>query len=661
MDEQNEARGEERNGYDRRDTESTATAFALGSASRAKADAYLDEQMTVARAQTDVLHLQAHELKHELRLRHWSLRVRHISDVMKLAFEIAVAFIVLAVATAIGFEFWDAAHDNGLVIEAFQVPPDMAAKGLTGQVVASQLLDKLSSLQQETQSARPAQSYANNWGDDIKVQIPDTGVSVGEFTRYLHAWLGHQSIIDGEVFRTANGITVTARVQGDGAASFSGPESSLDDLIQKAAERVYRQTQPYRYAIFRVHSLTSGDAAEVAEAKSVFESLTTSPDREERAWAWLGLANTARFFQNDMRTSSDEFRKALADKPGFVVALFDLAQNEDNFGHNENALAVGRQTEEAFRHAVLASALIAQVYARENDVQDDTLVGDYPAVIADSRQGLRLADVTGSHENFRENILLALAAEHDSGGESAALKAFPRFPDADLSDRASKMVAVLTADAWLEDWSGAAALGQVVEKAQWQGFPGQDNVVFLRANVRPWVALAKAKLGDIADASRVVDTTPLDCYDCVRVRGMIAEIAHRPNDAARWYADAVRQAPSIPMAYRDWGALLLHRGRYEVAIQNFATAHSKGPHWADPLEMWGEALMQQNRSDLALPKFAEANKYAPNWGRLHLKWGEALFYAGHAADSNKQIAIASALDLSQADKAALDKWMTAHG
>jgi hypothetical protein len=46
----------------------------LGAASREKADSYLDQQMIMTRAQTEVLHLQAHELKQELKLR--SLRSR---------------------------------------------------------------------------------------------------------------------------------------------------------------------------------------------------------------------------------------------------------------------------------------------------------------------------------------------------------------------------------------------------------------------------------------------------------------------------------------------------------------------------------------------------------------------------------------------------------
>src|SRR5580704_14058725 len=161
----------------------------LGSASREKADSYLDEQIAVSRAQAEVLHLQAHELKHELSLRHWSLRMHHISDVMKVTFEIAAALTALVVIAIIAAAIWSAAHDDGAVIEAFKVPPDMAQKGLTGDVVASQLLDRLTDMQARTDSVRTPSSYASNFGNDIKVEIPDTGVSIAEAYRYLAGWL----------------------------------------------------------------------------------------------------------------------------------------------------------------------------------------------------------------------------------------------------------------------------------------------------------------------------------------------------------------------------------------------------------------------------------------------------------------------------------------
>jgi len=213
---------------------SDAAAWAvLGAVSRQSAEEFIAEQKKVAQKQQMLLDLQAHELKHELSLRHWSLRVHHVSDVMKVSFEIAVALIMIAVALFIGGAVWSAAHDDGLVIQAFSVPPDLAARGMTGEVVAGRMLDRLSDLQAQTESMRNPGSYTNNWGNDIKVQIPDTGVSVGEFNRYLHQWLGHETNITGDVVRTANGLTVTARAGSDAGDSFTGPEADLDSLPRR--------------------------------------------------------------------------------------------------------------------------------------------------------------------------------------------------------------------------------------------------------------------------------------------------------------------------------------------------------------------------------------------------------------------------------------------
>ena len=152
---------------------------ALGVAGRAKAEAYLDEQTRLAR-------LQSEELVREDKLRHWSLRVRHISDVMKLAFEISLAFIVLAVAIGLGTMVWSATQDRDLVVEAFSVPQDMAQAGMTGTVLASRVLDRFAQLQADTiGTTQGAGSYRREGAEEVRVEIPDTGISLGELNNSL--------------------------------------------------------------------------------------------------------------------------------------------------------------------------------------------------------------------------------------------------------------------------------------------------------------------------------------------------------------------------------------------------------------------------------------------------------------------------------------------
>ncbi|HWA22272.1 MAG TPA: hypothetical protein VG735_07755, partial [Caulobacterales bacterium] len=260
-------------------TDASGMAAAIATAQGGKrAEAFLEEQ-------TRLVRLQIEQLKEENATRRSILRLEHISAVMKVAFEIAVALVVTAILVGLGAAIWSAARDNSLVVESFSAPPDLAGRGLTGDVIAARLLDKLSIMRNATVSSRAPSSYANNWGDDIKLQIPDTGVSIGEFNRTLHAWLGHQTRITGEIWRTPSGIAVSARVGANPASTYSGKDADLDKLMQKTAEAVYRDTQPYRYAVYL------NNVGRIAESEQAYQRLIATGAPVDRAWALIGIEN----------------------------------------------------------------------------------------------------------------------------------------------------------------------------------------------------------------------------------------------------------------------------------------------------------------------------------------------------------------------------------
>jgi hypothetical protein len=236
-----------------------AASLALSGASRAKADAFLEDQR-------HHLHEQARHLREQLALKLWELR-------MGVVLRVATAIVGIAVAGGLAYLVWDAAHSKGLIIEPFNVPSDMASRGLTGEVVAGQMIDKLTTMT-KSESSRAVQSYANNWGNNIKVEIPETGISIGELRNFLRDWLGHDIHTSGEIFRTAEGIAVTARTSGEEGATFTGKESDLDVLVQQAAEHVYEVTQPYRYANYLDRNYDpKGAAQRVAKATAVYRKL----------------------------------------------------------------------------------------------------------------------------------------------------------------------------------------------------------------------------------------------------------------------------------------------------------------------------------------------------------------------------------------------------
>ena len=113
--------------------------------------------------------------------------------------------------------FRASARLNGFARQLSLVLSELQRHNLTPEILkylASQVQDRLTTMQAATLSFRPARSYANNWGNDIKVEIPDTGISFGEAYRYLKSWLGGETHVGGEVIRTDNGISFTTRVGG---------------------------------------------------------------------------------------------------------------------------------------------------------------------------------------------------------------------------------------------------------------------------------------------------------------------------------------------------------------------------------------------------------------------------------------------------------------
>jgi tetratricopeptide (TPR) repeat protein len=624
----------------------TGAEWALSAAGRETAETFLKEQTRLAR-------LQADALEREDVLRHWSLRVHHAGDLLKLAFEFAVAFIVLAVVVVIAAGVWTASQDSSLVIEAFSVPPDMAARGVTGQAVAAQLLDKLSDMQDATQSGRAANSYANNWGDDIKVQIPDTGVSVGEVYRALVLWLGHQSRITGEVYRTAKGIAITVRSSGAGSATVSGDEVNLDSLLQQTAEGIYARTQPYRYSKY-LEGL-----GKYSRSMDVARKLTHGPV-EERPWAWAQVANLD-LLEGRYGAAVAAGSRAVVLDPQFNIGYLNRAGGDEPLGWGERALSDLRVSVRLTAH----DAFRVTKEDREAWTPIElALIADYEGDLQASAAQFALA---ATHDDFQNTASYApafrdyeRARDHDLPVSAAVMASLPLSRIADYEGG----IAFFPDAAWVAhsaagDWQAALADMEAAERAAATQGPGGQN--YIERWARPLRAQALAMLGRSTDAVRVAARAPLDCDLCLIMRGVAAASAGDWTSATRWFGQAEAFGPSLPSVDADWGEMLLAKGDLEGAIAKFKLANQKGPHFADPLEMWGEALVRENRSDLALAKFAEATKYAPNWGRLHLKWGEALLWTGKPDEAQKQFDIAASRDLTASEKSEIARMRGTHG
>jgi tetratricopeptide (TPR) repeat protein len=604
----------------------------------------LDEQAEVLRLQKERLRKEGRTLDEEQRLRLSHLRHRRFGDYAKAMMEVAVALLIVALLTGTGILIWRASEAHGLVVEPLRTPSDFAARGLDGTMLAQRLLDKLNADVDEvnTTALPPQASASGSWGSDSKVMIPSTGVSLDELERTLRRWLGHETHMSGEVWRTQNGIALSVRVGGAAGATFSGPENNLDKMLDKAALEMLSETQPIAWT----------DLTGRGDPKGAMDRLTklakTSPSSVERAWALAHLAGFT--FNNRLREAVSFASQAAALDPTNIEAVGGHAVFASDLGHAEESLIGCRQF---FRLVDAGSTgdLSPLSYASVRDFAKNSCALDRGAFAdaASAMQDLQEYNIYNSDIRAPFGAAEAFAREHDGAAARAALASRPQY-----SDRSMLFVAFkyqlpyfdLLKEA--EDWSGAASDLGAVDKAALARGPAAPSD-FRHTLIWPWLAYSWARLGNFKAANELVALTPLDCDLCLRMRGTVRDLSGDPVGASRWFARAVNDAPSSPFPYFDWGTMLLHRGDYDGAIAKFGQAHERGPHFADPLENWGEALIAENRSDLALAKFEEAAHYAPNWGRLHLKWGEALLWLGRKDEARRQFEIASGLDLAPPD------------
>jgi len=612
-----------------------AMSLALGGASRDKADAFLDDQRALIADQRHHLHEQFKQLK----LGIFSQRV-------SIALKGLTAVIGLAVVIGLGVVIWNAAHADGLVVEALAVPPRFIEAGVGGEVMADDLMSKIGAIRDIAVAASLDESkgVSRDRDEDIKVEIPDTGVSLGQAWHYLRLWLGHERRVTGNLRAAGDGtIVLTVALEEEQGFTLSGNEGDLAKLEQQAAEHIFDQVDPLNYSLYLLVSDRPTEA--LAATERVTQSMRGP---SERANVYSLLSYETLRATGDMALTAARIRLAMAIDPKAAAAHVEIIRDSIALGHDEEGLAEARAMPKlrAEDQPPLQSGRGFQLILYEAAQERDLKTGDFADALAQkcvdcslSSQSLIWAeDAARAHDAAQSRSLIeqaraaGLAAVQATNEQIARARYFSDLPRG--------------------DGGAAAAAARAYAAAFKADTVASPKLTALEAETEamPLLAEALAQSGDFDGAQAAIEATPLDCYDCLRERGRIAALKMNWPVASDWFARAVVAAPSVPFAYDDWGGMLLARGDADAAIAKFTLAAEKGPHFADPLELWGEALMARNRSDLALAKFTKAEKYAPKWGRLHLKWAEALGYAGHKDQARAQYQIASTLDLSASDK-----------
>jgi tetratricopeptide (TPR) repeat protein len=584
-----------------------AEAFAAAVAARLSASDPEVARDTSAflKEQTQLLKVQKEHLKdeHALRLAHLRNQlgeetVRRFGLRLRVGFQLFLALVATVIGVGGAVMLRDAFSSRSVVVEAFDAPATLAARGVTGKVIAGGVLDELNRLQAATKSSAAKRNLSNAWASEVKLAVPETGISVGEISRLLKARFGHDLHIDGDLVETpTGGLALTVRGDGVQSKTFTGAAGELNKLTTVAAEYVYAESQPALWATYLGNTGRNEDA--IAFCRAAF----ARADKADRPY----LLNTWGITLQNTGGSTGEaltlFRAALKIKPDFWAASNNVMNALWLLGDEEGAWRAG----EDLRKAAGGRPGRAPEFAYQNwDVLAWNLGPWLDALLADvdsnaglgtgaNSSGPAIADIQARlHDPASADLALQTTKADPKDPTVAAMTHFVRGRLAaegeDVPRAASEMEAFATANA---------------DPAVSANYPGYNC----------WVGPAEEAAGHAGKADAALEAGG-HFVDCYRFRGDILD--HRGDwpGAQKAYADSVALAPDLPAGYYSWGVALARHGDLKGAEAKLKEANQRGPHWADPLKSWGDVLARQGRTKEALMKYDEALTYAPNWGAL---------------------------------------------
>ena len=560
-------------------------------------------------------------LAKQSRLVQWQIRTEQLRFLTK----VGLAFLALAIAMIAASMVVSAMKSHEVIVQAFETPPSLASRGITGKVVASSLQDALANIQRATRTTAKQRDIANEWTADINVEVPQTGVSIGEIDRLLRQRLGRNTYVSGDVVQAPSGtLSLTVRAAGIAARTFSGPPDKLSELARSAAEYVYGRAEPRLFATYLNQSERYKDTVDF-----VSEVYSDVPDDQR--------PNLANSWGNAL--------SSLGQNPE-ALEKYQLAVELDPYRWSiwGNIVGVGMQTygeDYAYRQAVKMRRAIAAAPSDKKPHPADQI-----------NVNLLFQEWTDS---AREQIENAKA----SGGGDATTTNYTVIADNEVRRH---------------DWASAHRYASASDKSDpttnatraWiagyleldRGRPAQavPFLATLDAEMRKstdvslsfrdgscWLGLAYGLSGRSGDAEAVFRRAGrwVSCYafqaDILEMQGKHAEA-----DAA--YARAISLAPGLPFAWARWGDSLLKRGDLRGAAERFDAARGRGPRWAEPYEGLGEVLLRLQHWSQADQEFARAAEFAPNWPRLNRAWAVALSHLGKPEIARAKLSLAQAND-----------------
>lgn len=522
-------------------------------------------------------------------------RAKTYVDYLRVALNAGIVLAGLALAIGALLMVVNAARSRNVVIQAFDAPPMLVARGLSGKVVASAVQDEFVKLQRKVRSEQRQNAVTTAWSQEIEVEVPRTGLSIGQIDQLLRRLLGNDTEIGGDVVMLApDRLALTVRGSDIPARRFEGSLAALPDLARQAAEYAYGEAEPVLMTIYLNQQQRWQESHDFIKRK-----LETAVDPHERAeyLRRLGLATNA---LGQTESAIDITKAALALEPTNWLARDTLVSLLKDADRLEEAASVARR-------------MLAEIAALPNGRRPRfygmnalMLMGDWEGV--DRVTGEQNRNVAGG-----ANIM---DAREDAVENAVRLRDWRRAERGlamlDPERPVTKALRLLIAARRAEDeerWPAAVAAYRALERYQ-----DEPDARFGYYAYEMGYALRRAGLRQQADAFARASTDMgyYDRLDRARAYAGPDTIAR----AERELRGAIALAPSMPDAWQLWGTARLVAGDAGGAAARFRRAIALAPRWAEPRKGLGDALAAQGRWREAAAAYRAALPLAPAWARL---------------------------------------------
>ncbi len=263
------------------------------------------------------------------RLRRRKFSWRKTEKQVSLFFSILLKAMLFTLLFGLIWLIYKGLTNDQFTLEEFEVPLAFSQGGYSGRVVAQQVQDRVSMIQERASALRKDSLQISTTSEPgMNVTVMGFGFSLESLIYYARSVFGKENkSIGGELTELDNDLRLHLRVTGKPLKTFTesldhkNRSKALDTLLLQAAEHIMKQTDPHSLAIYQ----TSSNRLDDALATVRYNINTYHKELEWAYWTWGYILSKKQLYPE----AEQKFKKAVEINPNlnFIWSALSGMQN----------------------------------------------------------------------------------------------------------------------------------------------------------------------------------------------------------------------------------------------------------------------------------------------------------------------------------------------